>query len=134
MTTTERDNSIRKNFRDLIAGPESLDVQYPNAPFEEPLDEIWATMTIIDGETTQASVGKSKRFRTIGIMVIQIKCPAGMGDDQPKELAEKIKAAHRSIARDGVVWRSPTIKALGRDGKWWVINVSCPFYSDEVVP
>jgi hypothetical protein len=58
--------------------------------------------------------------------------PSQSGDGDALELSDKIKKLFRSVTVNGITWRTPSLGTVGRDEQWWVTNVSCPFYFDDL--
>lgn len=127
-------NTIRTRFKTQVADTQSLLTQYDNQDFTPPNQTVWARLTILPGESFQVSNGgpNGKRFRTPGIMIVQIFLPFGQGDKAGLELADVIKTAFRSKNVDSITYRTPSVSTVGKTGPWWQINVRCPFYNDDI--
>ncbi len=116
--------------------------EHDNAPINPPDDAEWIRFSIKPGDATQVSIGGSAssgqpvRERTMGIAIAQIFTPLGGGDAPAMATAEAIKATFRRTTATvpvTVQFRTPEITFVGRSAKWWQVNVTCPFFSDEVV-
>lgn len=127
-------NTIRTRYKTQVADTQSLPTQYDNQDFTPPDQAIWARLTILPGESFKVSSGGQggSRFRTPGVMIVQIFQPFGQGDKEGLELADVVKTAFRSMNVDSVTYRTPLISTIGRTGPWWQINVNCPFYNDDI--
>jgi hypothetical protein len=134
MTKTEITNAIRSRFETQIADVLSLVTQYDNQSADKPDKVQWCRLTIITGETMQASIGNpsGQRFRTPGIMIAQIFCPIGAGDSGLWDLADSIESAFRCVTDTGVTFKTPYSTKIGKTGNEWQINVTCPFYADDI--
>ena len=129
---------VRKRFADEF-GDEFI-VCYDNAPFEQPDNEMWIRWSVSNGDTYRVSIGAStSRYRHSGVAGAQIFSVLGKGTRDALILADRIVAKFLSITDktsvpgNSVVFRTPTITHVGRsDSQWWQINVSCPFYADEI--
>jgi len=132
MTFEAMANIIRSRFKNQVVGATGLLVAYDNAPFDEPDNAVWVRFTVLTGDSDQASFGAQKRFRTIGIAVAQIFQPIMQGDKASLALADRIVTAFRSVTDSGVVFKTPSLRRVGRTEKFNQINVSCPFYADDV--
>ncbi len=121
-------NAIRTRIEDNL---KAYPLAFDNVDVEEMNHTgLWIRAKIIQGETVQASLGASKRFRTVGVVMFQIFTPLRQGDREALKIADKIVALFRSITVDEVTYKTPSVKNVGRDGKWHQINASCPFYYD----
>ena len=129
---------IRKRFADEF-GDEYF-VAYDNAPFDQPDDEMWIRWSVLSGNTIKADIGGSTgRYRHNGVAVAQIFSVLEKGTRDGLILADRIVAKFlattdkTSVANNSVVFRTPSITHVGRTGsQWWQINVSCPYFADEI--
>lgn len=136
MTIETIANSIRSRFGTTVEDVESVTVHYDNEPFESPGDSAWIRCHIVFGEAVRRSLGSSSsRYRSVGVMMANIYTPIGKGDKAGLAIAETVRDAFRSVTADGISYRVPSVIPVGRsdNGKWWQINVNCPFYFDELV-
>lgn len=122
-------------MKDFVATPQSLQVQYDNEPFE--LDEsslwndaIWVRFKVIPGTTTQ--VQAPSHYRTPGICIAMIFCKENKGDKLALEMADIIKSAFRAVSYQGVNFQVPFVGSGRLEQKWWLLNVTIPFISDDV--
>lgn len=97
---------------------------------------LWVRLSVRPGESEQRELGgatNAVRQRTIGVVIAQVFAPIDVGDKSARDLAELIRAVF-SRKRDGMVqFRVPSIQTIGRRDNWWQVNVTCPFYEDEVL-
>ena len=75
MTFEAMANAIRARFKLKITDVERVDVHHDNQDKEKPADKLWIRLNILPGETLQVSVGASQRYRTVGIVMVQIFLP-----------------------------------------------------------
>jgi len=127
-------NTIRSRFKTQVADALSLPTQYDNQEYENPDDGNWCRLTIMPGETMQASIGSpsGNRERTVGAMIAQLFAPLSHGDGDILEIAESIRAAFKRVTDGAVTFRTPYLVRRGRQIDSWQINVVCPFYSDDI--
>jgi len=130
-------DAIRARFKAQVEDTisPSLPTQYDNAPFTQPEDSQWCRLTILPAGSTQEDIGTAThRYRTVGVIIAQIFTPLEKGDKEPLIVADTIKTPFRSVSAAGVVYRTPSIGVPGRsrDNKWWQVNLTCPFYADDV--
>lgn len=125
--------TIRTRFKTEIATAHNLPTQYDNHLKIKQTD-LWCRMTVLFGDSFQASIGSpgSNRFRDTGVMVAQLFLPNGKGEKDIWVMAGYIKAAFRAVSVSGVKFRVPSAKRIGRNGNFLQVNVSCPFYVDEI--
>lgn len=106
---------------------ESVSVQYDNAPFDPPDEDPWVRFTIVWGSARQTEIGATPKFRGAGVAIAQIFVLEETGTNVLNDLADKIAAVFRKYTDGTVTFRTPSPRLVGRDGKWWQLNVECPF-------
>jgi len=124
-------NLIRTRFKDEVVGTTKLVVAYDNAPFVEPEGKMWVRLNIQHSITNQTEIGATKRFRTYGLIIVQIFIPIEEGDVDALILAKTIRDTYRCTTISGVTYQTPYKDIVGRSGKWYQINVVCPFHADD---
>lgn len=124
---------VRSRWKAQIEDAQSIPTGYDNAPFNEPTDgSTWARFSVIPGESQQKSMGgTNRRFRTVGIGMAQIFTGTETGTKTSNVLINAIVTAFRGVTDTSVVFRTPSVVRVGRTGKWWQVNVICPFYADD---
>jgi len=129
-------NTIRSTFKTQIADAQSISTGYDNAPYDRPENTKHVLLSIVPGESVQVSLGATKRFRHPGIMSAAILVPLEVGDKDALEIADFIDLAFRAttftVSGQAVHFRTPAIQRVGRDGKWWRVNVNVPYYADTI--
>jgi hypothetical protein len=111
-------------------------VAHDNAPFAEPTvsGSRWCRFSVLPGETDAREIGCST-VRATGIALASVFVQVELGDKLALEAADSIVAAFRLVtysnAGTTVVFQSPSVTNVGRDGAWFQINISIPWYSDN---
>jgi hypothetical protein len=125
-------NTIRSRFKTEVADVESISVQYDNSPKITLTEAIWARWKIRPGVSMQADFGSStKRHRTFGLAIAQVFAPVNSGTKDLLSVIDTIVAAFKAVQDGTVVFRTPSVSNIGRTGKWWQMNVECPWQVDE---
>lgn len=135
MTRKQLHNTIRARFKALVADAieGGLPTQYDNdGAFEKPDDSRWCRFTVLLGDSFQSELGSARTTRTAGVAIAQVFVPVGQGDAEALDVADGIEPHFRQVTADGVVWKTPRTKTVGRDGAWWQVNVTCPFHADAI--
>jgi len=129
-------NTIRSRFEAQVAVAESLTTQYDNQRLPDNVDvnSAWCRFAIKLGDGLLTEIGGSKTHRYPGVAIAQLFVPIHHGDREGLRLADVIKTAFRAVTVSGVTFRTPSVNNLGleTEKKWWQINVSCPFYFNEI--
>lgn len=123
-------NSIRSWFGTQIEDVLPLPTQYDDAPFVQPDAGRWCRFTIIEsGSVPVGKDGPAIVQRKTGLAMAQIFIPIRIGDGLALATADSIATSFRAVSVDGISFRAPDVITVGegRDGKWWQVNVSCPF-------
>ena len=108
-------------------------VIYENTQNAIPSDALWIRAVTRPGETIQASLGESPRYRTTGILIFQIFGDIEKGQKTALEAATAVASKFRHITIDNTLYRSPSVEIIGRDRNFWQVNVSCPFQHDDFI-
>ena len=120
-------NAIRGRFSSLIPYP----TQYDNGPLVSTSD-LWVRHTILWGSVQPTEIFRGN-FRLTGVMLAQVRQPFLLGEHEVLVVGDLIADNFRSVQDSGVTFRTPTVESFGRDGAYWLVNISCPFFSDEVL-
>lgn len=96
----------------------------------------WMRAAVRTAGTEQVAIGATgtagNRYRTSGSLLVSLFDASEKGDGVLLALADKIVGTFRSVTVQGVVFRTPSVATVGRFGGSWQVNISCPFYADEV--
>lgn len=138
MTLDAVNGAIRTHYDDTH---NAIPTEHDNHPIAHPDDAIWVRFSILPGENSQVSIGASTitkaRTRRVGVAMAQIFGPLNGGDAAVITVADAIEATFRRKTVGGpslaIQFRTPTIVRIGRRDDAWQVNVSCPFFVDEIV-
>ena len=107
-------------------------VQYDNAPDISPGESIHALSEVRFTDTEHVAGYTRNHYRKRGTLDLTLRGPVGAGDDGLLELAESIRAVMQDVdVPVDVHFRAPSAIQLGRDGGWFEVLVSCPWWYDE---
>lgn len=111
--------------------PAGVVLQYPNQKYEPNID-TWIRISFMTGGNFQADFGapSNKRFRQVGILQFAVFHKLGRGTTVQSAIVDLINTAFRSKKVNGVLYKTPDIKTIGRDGEYWQVNVDCQFWVD----
>lgn len=125
-------DAIRSRVKAEVETPKTLKIQYDNGPSPKPGDEIWARVKIDTGESDQADIAITPRERSFGMLTFLLHAPIEKGDKDVLNLADFVKNKFKRLTAGDVTYRTPSVRPAGRDGKWWRVRVTCPFYFEDV--
>lgn len=111
--------------------PAGVILRYPNQDTETNID-TWIRVAFLTGGYFQGDFGSptNKRFRQVGILQFAIFSKLKRGIAVQNAIVDLINTAFRSKKVNGVLYKTPDPKTIGRDGEYWQINVDCPFWVD----
>ena len=131
MSYEAESNALRAQFETTWAA--ATVIAWENAEFNPPDNASWVRFTTQHSTAFQASMGDpgNNFIRHPGVVTVMIFSPLNRGDKAALELADNAAAVFRGYQSAGVYFRSPpSIRRVGVDGKWYHINVVCPFERD----
>lgn len=110
---------------------------YDDKPFTTPPGtHSWARVSIIHNKGIQATLGAigSRRFRKLGIIVVQIFSPSGGGltvnDALVKIAIDTFEG--KNTKPDGVTFLNVRSQEIGTSGSWFQTNVTSQFEYDII--
>ena len=119
----------------ILSGWSTTQISWPNRDFTPPTKAAWIAVTISSGEASQIELGSSKNtHRHPGLVIVQVFVPANWGDKTALDTADSVAALFRrqrlSYTDGSIVFRTPTVRVIGRDNAYFQVNVSVPFVRD----
>jgi hypothetical protein len=125
---------IRQRFNTQITVAQDIATQYDNDGTQK-LDEgsdPWVRLSFSAIAVNLIELGgDGKRHRASGAFVASIFVPVSSGTKRSSELVTAISTAFDSQTVDSVKYLAVTEGPGTQSGKWWRVNVSCPFWYDE---
>jgi hypothetical protein len=124
--------SARTAFSALLASllPTDLPTAFDNAPFDIPDSGCWARVRF---RPSSARKPQTDRYRIEGDALVSLFCPIEGGTQEVHQLTDEVIAAFRDVSSSGVRFRIPTPSDVGRSGRHWQVDVSCPFRADDLI-
>lgn len=106
----------------------------PSTQFVPATHQAWARITLLGGEGRIASSGSpgTRRWRHVGLVVVQVFAPLGGGAGGALEIADDVATALQGVSIDGVTLQASSIRPIGTDetGAWYQVNVETPYRYD----
>lgn len=131
---TDLANTLRCRFKDFVEDILEIPTQYDNAPFTQPQNQGWVRFRVLPESSRQVDFGAAKRrFRVQGEAIALVHFPIECGDRKNMETADAIVDAFRGLTFQGVIFRTPSVRNLGRNGEEWLTEISCPFLVDNLI-
>lgn len=105
-----------------------------NERYEPDPTVTWARLSIIQGQSEQIAFGNvSRTWRHRGRAIVQVFVPIGKGDGTALEIARDAGAIFQGKTLSGVLFGAASIASVGKDGAFYQVNASIPFWSDETL-
>lgn len=79
-----------------------------------------------------AGMATQKEVRHPGMLRVDIRVPLGTGDGPARDHGDYLMDLFRNTSIDRITFRAPTLRALGRDGDYYRVQVDCPFWRDSI--
>lgn len=134
-------NALRSRWKTLVEDALSIRTKYPNAPFAVPAAgsvDVWAeyNMEVIESEQMELSPS-SALVRHIGYITANLYFKQGGTAQSPKITVDQIVPLFRMLtvtagSEIGIVFRVPRPTTIGDYREWYAVNLTCPFFVDEV--
>lgn len=93
----------------------------------------WVRLSVLSGEQRQVEMGRKRRFRRTGLVVVDIFVPAGDGDGQAKELGDAVVDIFQGRTVNGVVLRGTSVERVGVEGGWLQYSASTLYQADSLI-
>lgn len=97
-----------------------------------PEDSTWVRLTVLPGASRQVEMGNTRRWRRVGVLVVQIFVPAASGTGLALELGDTVRDIFEGLTVSGVIFRATSLNRVGLDGAWLQYNASTAFQADEL--
>lgn len=111
-------------------------VAWPNKGYEPVEGTAYIEPKIARQEAFNASVGGGAGVAAVtrnpGLLTVDIRVPPGTGEKVVNGHADVIVAAFRNTTISGCSFRVPTPRPFGRDGAWYLVSVTCPYYRESI--
>lgn len=123
-------STVRQRFMDLVATPLQVPVRMDNEPDIEDLGKLWSRLYVKCGVVDE-ELGGGVATVTGGAAAILL-APLGSGTSAVLAVADALTSAFRARQVNGIQYGSPSLTRAGRVGRWWQINVICPFTYEQL--
>jgi len=121
----------------LLSGWVTTDVQWPNKAYTPKNGTSYTRVVLQAADGRQLEFGADKVVhRQPGILLLMVFWPADRGDAGGRTIADSLAARFRrkrvEFTDGSILFRTPTIRAIGEDGAFYQFNVSVPFVRDNL--
>ena len=108
-----------------------LNLVYENQSQSNNVNE-WVRVNILNSDSKQVSLGNDPYFRYNGLLIFQVFTKLNTGSGRSTIICDIISAAFRAQRIGTIKFRSPTLTKVGENGGWYQVNISIPFFREEL--
>lgn len=109
------------------------DIKWQNVHYTPIAGTSFAEIFVLDATNLRADIGTTNKLhRTTGVISINVHTGKNIGTVTGRALADTIAAVFRDASFSGITCRSPLVRNIGEVEDWFIVNMSCEFYRDEV--
>ena len=110
----------------------AIPTQYDNQP-PIAVADLWVRFSVDEAFSEQIAFGASIHRRRYGDATAEVRVPINTGTSAALAHAQLIKDAFSDITTSGVKFLQADVEAQGVEGREWVVEVTIPFYVDDVI-
>lgn len=114
----------------------TVPIRFDNIPWKQPAAGEWVDLSIIWGDGRQDSLGSGKLERQLGLVVVQVFTPKGVGSRRSLALCDSASAIlrYQTLSESGVsvILRAPSLTDVGERKDAKQDNVRFPFQSEKI--
>lgn len=130
MSFADAQLAIESRFNDNFS---SCDIKFENVVYNPEPGQSYAEIYVIESENYRADIGTNNPLhRTMGIISVNVYTTRHIGSKTGRTLADAAAVVFRDASFSGITCRSALVRNVGESGDWFVVNMTCEFYRDEV--
>lgn len=133
MTYNDQRNAIQSKFStEWKAAFPSIPIVFDNLRADKAPDG-YVALHILNGDAALRAMGLQRLIRYPGVISVDIFVPAEKGMKTLDQYADTIDGIFRAQSFGGITCRAAQRRDLGRDENYWRVNLSFPFFRDQLV-
>jgi hypothetical protein len=133
MSYEQKRKDIQSHFNTNFTGVASDKIAWDNVKFDIPTDDTaWVRISVQHNTSNYVSFGPSRLTRREGIVFVQIFVPEGSTTLEASQIVDNAVAVFETKLLSGVVFQSGDVREVGVSEGWFQINISVPFYFNDV--
>lgn len=106
---------------------------WDNVDFTIPSDgSSWIRISVQNNISNHKSCGPNKLTRREGIVFIQVFVVKDSETDEANTIIDALVAIFETKLLAGVTFKSPNVREVGLSEGWYQINISVPFWADDI--
>ena len=110
----------------------ATDVKYDNVEYTPTPNRPFLEFEIHDGEQLPISTADTILYRNVGIISMNLHVPINTAAQTGMGYADTAAAVFRGQQFSGITCRGASITRIGEFDQWFIINISIPFFRDEL--
>jgi hypothetical protein len=125
--------AIQGHFSTYFTALAATKIAWDNVDFTIPTDEsAWVRFSVQNNISGYKSFGRSKLTRREGIIFIQVFVPENTQTLLSSQIADNIVSIFETKLLSGISFQSPNVREAGVSNGWYQVNISVPFYFDDI--
>lgn len=133
MTYTVQRNAIQSKFAtDWSAAFPAIPIVFDNLRADKAAGG-YVALHILNGDAALRSMGAQRLIRYPGVISVDIFVPVDKGLKAIDQYADAIEIIFRAQSFSGITCRAAQRRDLGKDENYWRVNLSYPFFRDQLV-
>lgn len=111
----------------------SCPIKYENIGYNPQSDISYVELFVVETNSRRADIGTNNPLhRTDGAISVNVYTAKYIGTKTGRTLADTAAAIFRDASFSGIICMSPLVRNVGESGDWYVTNMTCEFYRDEI--
>jgi hypothetical protein len=133
MSYTTQRNAIQSKFStEWKAAYPTIPIVFDNLRADK-APNGYVALHILNGDASLRSMGSQRLIRYPGIASVDIFVPLELGMKAIDQYADTIDGIFRAQSFSGITCRAAMRRDLGKDENYWRVNLSFPFFRDQLV-
>ena len=133
MSYEQARKDIQGHIATYLTAVDSTKIAWDNVKFNIPTDKSeWCRVSVQNNISNHKSFGPNKRTRREGIIFVQVFCIENTNTLSLNQITDNVVEIFETKLLSGVKFQSPNVNEVGVSDGWFQVNISVPFYFDDI--
>lgn len=124
---------LRLDFKTEIADPRSLPIVFDHEPFTPPVNAPWLQVSIRCGDSEPIEIGRTRAFRTTGVMFVNVFAPMNSGSALALEISDAVHTRYGgNEVADAIFDSTSPAQPVNSNGPYSQSAIVASFYFDRL--
>jgi hypothetical protein len=111
----------------------ACDKKFQNVGYRPTPGTSFAELFVTDVGSARVDIGTTNPLhRATGLISVNIHTKIGIGTNTGRVLADTAGDIFRDTSFSSITCRSPVVQNVGENQDWYITNMTCEFYRDEI--